>query len=401
MSYLEHRTSFTALRTLDTLPSAASPPEEARREPSAAPAVRPVEFSIVSPTLNERENIAALVQGIERAMGDAAWELIVVDDNSPDGTAELVRDLHCTDGRVRVLKRIGRRGLASACLEGWLASSAPYLAVIDADGQHDPGMLPALFGPLKEGRADLVVASRYAKGASISDWERRRAQHSRIATKITLELIPTGTTDPMSGFFALRREVMEDAAPRISGRGFKILLEILVASARPIRMREVPITFRPRVNGASKMSSPVIWDWLTLVVEGATRGAVSPRLFTYLSVGTAGLLVQLLVAAVLFRGAGLPFQAAQAVAVLSAVISNYSLNTWLTFADRRRTRWTWASGLLAFTMVCGSGAAANWLLADFMFKAGAPWLLAAAAGAAVASVLNYVATSRVSPRSRR
>src|SRR4051812_43645499 len=199
--------------------------------------VGPAELTIVIPTLAERLHILPLIERLSNALGGVAWEAIFVDDDSADGTIDAVWATSRHDSRIRGIRRIGRRGLAGACLEGMLASSAPYLAVMDADLQHDETRLPEMLAFLKKGQADLVVASRYAMGESVrSGLSRGRSFGTQLATFISRALLRHDVSDPMSGFFALRREVVESVAHRLSTQGFKILLDILACSPKSLRL---------------------------------------------------------------------------------------------------------------------------------------------------------------------
>ena len=201
-----------------------------RRVTPATPAAPGPELSIIVPTFNEHDNIPELLRRVRPVLPDVAWEVVFVDDDSPDGTADLVRTLAAEDSRVRCLQRIGRRGLSSACVEGMLSTSAPYLAVIDADLQHDERLLPRMLEALKVGDTDIVIGSRYAAGGDIGEWSERRARLSRLATRISRALVPAQLTDPMSGFFMMRREVFTDAQRRLSSLGFKILTDLFASS---------------------------------------------------------------------------------------------------------------------------------------------------------------------------
>ena len=152
------------------------------------------ELSIIVPTFNERENIAELIGRLVVSLGDRSWEVVFVDDDSPDGTADVVREHAAVDSRVRCVQRIGRRGLSSACVEGMLATTARYLAVIDADLQHDERLLPQMLEALKEGDTDIVIGSRYAPGGDIGDWDARRARMSRLAMRLSRVLVPAEVT---------------------------------------------------------------------------------------------------------------------------------------------------------------------------------------------------------------
>jgi dolichol-phosphate mannosyltransferase len=236
-------------------------------ETAFRPIPRPAELTVVVPTYNERDNIDELVGRIGEALSGIDWELIVVDDDSPDGTADHVRALGRRDGRIRVIRRVGRRGLSSACIEGMLASSAPVLAVMDADLQHDPAVLPSMLSLMREDRAELVVASRHVAGGSIEGWCEKRAFVSRVAASLCRSTAAQGLSDPMSGFLMLRRRLLDDTVAHLSGKGFKILLDIVLTSGRPLRIRDVPLVFALRTRGASKLGPSVVLDHVALLAD--------------------------------------------------------------------------------------------------------------------------------------
>jgi len=225
------------------------------------------ELSIIVPTFNERENVVELIDRLSQCLEHRSWEIVFVDDDSPDGTADLVRQIAVDDCRVRCLQRIGRRGLSSACIEGMLATSAPYLAVIDADLQHDERLLPKMLDTLKQGEADIVVGSRYAPGGDIGEWDAGRARISRLATRLCRGLVPEDLADPMSGFFMMHRSVFLEAVRGLSGIGFKILMDLFASLPRPLRFKELPYRFKRRHAGESKLDSAVAWDYAMLLLD--------------------------------------------------------------------------------------------------------------------------------------
>lgn len=360
---------------------------------AACTPVRPVDLSIVVPTFNERDNLIELVDGVAAALAGVSWEVIFVDDDSPDETAALARRLHRSAGQVRVLQRLGRRGLSSACIEGMLASSAPFLIVMDADLQHDPALLPVLFTMLRHDRSDLVVASRYMPGGELGDWTPARARISRLATRTARWLLDVSLTDPMSGYFGLRRELLETVAPRLSGVGFKILLDLVLSAPSGVRLHEVPFRFGVRRHGESKLSARVVWD-LALLVLDKTIGRVIPvRFLAFASVGAFGVLVHFSVLAAAMA-LSRPFVASQVAATATAIVINYAINNALTYRDRARRGWRWLTGLFSFALICGFGAAANIGVAAFLFDHQARWPLAALAGVLAGAVWNYAASAR-------
>src|SRR5262245_27047814 len=208
--------------------------------------VKGPELSIVVPTFNETKNVPLVVARLADALEGVRWEVIFVDDNSPDGTAATAREIAYGDARVRCLRRIGRRGLAGACIEGVLASSAPVVAVMDADLQHDEALLPRMLEGMRQG-VELAVGTRFAGGGSASGgFSRLRHGGSQLATKAAKRLLGVALSDPMTGYFMMRRELFEALAPRLSTHGFKVLLDIVASSVKPLKIVELPYQFRAR-----------------------------------------------------------------------------------------------------------------------------------------------------------
>ena len=210
----------------------------------------PPELSVIIPTFNEVENIEEIVRRISRALEKVSWEIIIVDDDSPDGTAACAKELARKNPRVRCLRRVNRRSLAGACIEGMLSSSAPYLAVMDADLQHDEGILRDMLTILRGGEIDLVIGSRYVAGGCIGKgFSVSRARVSRWSTKAAQLALGTKVQDIVSGFFAIRRDCFDEIAPRLTTHGFKILADIIASAPVGIRTKEVAYTFRERMAG--------------------------------------------------------------------------------------------------------------------------------------------------------
>ncbi len=351
------------------------------------------EFAVIVPTFNERDNISELVSRIEQCLRGKAWEVIFVDDDSSDGTAARIREIARQDPRVRCLQRIGRRGLSSACVEGMLASSSPYLAVIDGDCQHDETLLPSMFEILQGGEADVVVGSRYTAGGGIGSWKASRARMSQFATRLSRAVIKHDLSDPMSGFFALRREVLELAVRDLSSVGFKILLDIIASSPQPLRVKELPYEFRNRHTGESKMDGQAVWSYLMLLADKFIGGVVPVRFISFALIGGVGVFVHLAVLAILFRAMSLPFMFSQAGAAAIAMTSNFTLNNALTYRDMRLRGRLWVMGLFSFMLTCSFGALANVGTASFLFKRHTFWVLSALAGIVVGTVWNYAMTA--------
>ena len=351
-------------------------------------------ISVIVPTYNERENLGHLILAIAAALANVRWEIIIVDDDSPDGTAAAAREIYAHDGRVRAIRRIGRRGLASACVEGMLASSAPFVAVIDADLQHDPALLASMLRRLANDEADIVIASRYVTGGDLGDWSAQRTNGSRLATRLAHAVTGVKVRDPMSGYFMLRREIIDEHAHALSAVGFKILLDILVTAGAEARVVEVPLRFASRLHGESKMSAAVTWDYLLLLADKAAGGRLPVRFIAFCAIGLTGVGVHFLVLATLLKLIGISFVAAQAVATSVSIVSNFTINNLLTYADRRLRGWRWLSGLASFALICGFGALANVGVAAWLFGHKVGWPLAAFAGIAASAVWNYGVSAR-------
>jgi dolichol-phosphate mannosyltransferase len=360
----------------------------------------PPDLTIVVPTFNERDNVPSLIGRIEAVLHDVHWEVIVVDDDSPDGTARAVRELAQSDARVRCIRRIGRRGLAGACAEGILASSAFAVAVIDADLQHDETLLPGMLAAIAEG-ADLVVGTRYTSGADAEGGlSGVRAWGSRFANGLARAVLGVRLSDPMSGFFMMRREVFEEVAPRLSSQGFKLLLDVVASARSPLKIVDAPYHFRPRRHGRSKLDSLVVVDYLGLLLAKVSGDRLSVRFLLFALVGASGLVVHLIALRGLMDIMNVTFDTAQTGAAYVAMTWNFFLNNRLTYRDRRLRGWHVLSGLASFYAVCSVGAIANVGVASWVYRGEATWWLAGTAGALMGAVFNYAATSIVTWRQR-
>ena len=360
------------------------------------------ELSVVVPTFNERENIAELIGRLAAALRNRSWEVVFVDDDSPDGTADLVREHAAADSRVRCLQRIGRRGLSSACIEGMLATTAPYLAVIDADLQHDERLLPQMLDTLKQGDTDIVVGSRYAPGGDISDWNAQRARMSRFAIRLSRLLVPAELTDPMSGFFMMRRSVLDGSVYKLSAIGFKILTDVFASFPRPLRFKELAYRFRARRAGESKLDSVTAWDYVMLLLDKLIGRWIPVRFLAFSIVGSMGIAVHFAVLTLVFQGLHRGFVAGQAIATLCAMTFNYTVNNVLTYRDMRLRGVRWLGGWVSFVLACSIGGFANVGIASFAYGSGRGWFPAAFAGILVGAVWNYAVTRMLTwGRSRR
>jgi dolichol-phosphate mannosyltransferase len=350
------------------------------------------ELSVVVPAFGERDNIVPLLGALEQALAGLDWETIIVVDDAFDGTEEVVRSRAQQDQRVRCVHRIGRRGLASACIEGMLASSAPYLAVIDADLQHDETLVPKLLEALKREDADVVVASRYMEGGSTGDLASDRVRISRLASALS-QLLCKGLTDPMSGFFLVRRSFLERVMRRLYGRGFKILLDLVAAARGEVRIAELPYRMRSRQHGESKLGARVIAEFFMLLAYHMTGRLLPARFFLFGAVGVTGVGVHLAVLSAAFRASGGNFLLSQALATWAAMTSNFFLNNIFTYGDQRlRGARIWR-GLASFYVACGIGAFINLAVAEWLFWQSVAYWAAGLAGALIAALWNFFTTA--------
>jgi dolichol-phosphate mannosyltransferase len=357
-----------------------------------------MELSVVVPTFNEKDNVRLLVDKLSCVLQEVDWEVVFVDDDSPDGTADSVRTIANENRKVRVVQRIGRRGLSSACVEGMLSSSAPYLAVMDGDLQHDERILPEMLRLLKEQELDIVVGSRYVVGGGTGDWDGSRLRISRFATWLGKAIVPSDLTDPMSGFFMIKRKPFEQSVRNLSSIGFKILLDLFASAPAPLRFREVPYKFRSRLKGESKLDARVMWDFVMLLLDKLFGRWIPARFVSFVLVGASGVVVHMSVFGIFFHLFGRSFVQSQSAATIVAMIGNYALNNLLTYREQRIKGRAWFGGLASFALVCSVGAVANVGVANFMFQEKAGWALSALAGILVGAVWNYAVTGVVTWR---
>jgi len=371
--------------------------------PASDPAA-PLELAVVLPTFNEAANIAPMVARLEAALGPAGWEAIFVDDNSRDGTADAARAISLADPRIRVIQRFGRRGLASAAIEGMCATAAPFVAVMDADQQHDPLLLPQMLATLRSGDCDLAVASRFAPGASMAAWNRPdREKASALANKLARKVTGVSLSDPMSGYFMLRAETVRRDAHRLSGIGFKILLDILATVDEPLRVREFPLAFAARAEGESKLDRTVVFEFLVGLYDKWLGRIIPTRFALFGTIGAAGVVVHMAVLSAFLAVFGgsfkehlvTDFEIGQTLAALVAMTFNFALNNSLTYADQRlRGFGPLLRGWVRFALTCSVGLLANVGVAAVLVRMGMHTYPAALSGILVGSVWNYALSSR-------
>ncbi|MFC0587967.1 glycosyltransferase [Novosphingobium aquiterrae] len=364
-------------------------------------------LGVVLPTYNERGNLRTMVERLDAALGGIGWEVIVVDDNSPDGTADEARALAQEDARVRVIQRIGRRGLSSAAIEGMCATAAPVVAVMDADHQHDPALLPQMLAAIESGDYDLSYASRFAEGASTEAWGRPdRVKASNLANRIANKVTGVELTDPMSGFFMLPTMILRADAHRLSGVGFKILLDILATVDAPLRVKEFPLNFAARAEGESKLDRTVIFEFLVGLYDKWLGRWIPTRFALFGTIGAMGVVVHMAVLALVLNLFGarflvnhypkeVAFIVGQTAAAMVAMTFNFVLNNELTYSDKRlRGFGPLLTGWARFALTCAFGLLTNIGVATALVRLGFHDYPAALVGIVLGSVWNFALSSK-------
>jgi dolichol-phosphate mannosyltransferase len=359
------------------------------------------ELAVVLPTFNECGNVAPLVERLEKTLAGIRYEVIFVDDDSPDGTAAAVRRLAESHDNLRVIHRIGRRGLASACIEGILAAAAPFVVVMDADLQHDESILPEMLLRIREEKLDLVIGSRNIAGGSMGEFARWRVKLSQLGRRLSLMGAEHTLSDPMSGFFMVRVSAFERFAHRLSGIGFKILLDIVLSAGPDLRIGEVAYRFRLREHGESKLDIMVGLEYFELLVDKLVGNLVNVRFVLFAMVGAVGVGLHLLILSALLNLSRFGFALDQTIATFTVMLINYSLNNSVTYRDRRLRGWRFVGGMITFCTACGLGVAANVAIANEAFDRGVPWVLAAICGLLFSAVWNYGVTAMTTWRQAR
>lgn len=376
--------------------------------PTVLAEARPLELAVVLPTYNERKNIATMIERLDKALAGITWEAIYVDDNSPDGTSDEARRLSLLDPRVRCIQRIGRRGLASAAIEGMCSTAAPVVAVMDADHQHDPELLPGMLAAITSGEYDLAYASRFAEGASTEAWGRPdRVKASGFANRIANKVTGVELTDPMSGFFMLRTQTLRADAHRLSGVGFKILLDILATVDTPLRVKEFPLNFAARAEGESKLDQTVVFEFLVGLYDKWLGRIIPTRFALFGTVGAMGVVVQLAVLWVMLHlvfgerfvygnwSESMTFNISNTIAAVVAMTFNFVLNNELTYSDKRlRGFGPLMRGWAQFALTCSLGLLTNIGSAAVLKTIGFHDVLAVVVGVLLASVFNFALSSK-------
>ncbi len=351
-----------------------------------------IELSIIIPTYNEKDNIRPLCDSLEKALQGIIYEIIFVDDDSSDQTADIIKEISQNNNQIRCLHRIGKRGLASACIEGVMASAAPYVAVMDADLQHDETLLMKMLSTIKEEKLDLVVASRYVEGGDTEDWSKKREWISLVATRLGQMFMRVDIKDPLSGFFLIKRASFIEVVHHLSAKGYKILLDILMSSKRILTFKELPYHFRNRHAGESKLDGLVAWEYFLLIADKALGRYFPVRFILFVIVGLFGAFFHLGTLSFCFHYLQMPFVQAQAIAIILAINFNFLLNNEFTYQDLKLRGAHFLRGLLSFFVACSLGAVINMIIALYLYQSGIEWWISGLLGAVIGSVWNYAIT---------
>jgi len=352
------------------------------------------DLSIVVPTFNERENIIPIIESVENAIDNMRWEIIFVDDDSPDGTSDFIKEYSKNDDRIRCIRRVNRRGLTSAAIEGILSSNANCVAVMDADLQHDEGLLQSMYQLIVNEEADIVIGSRYMNGGSTGKGlNKYRLFISKVASQLGKLILKVDISDPMSGYFMLKREKFEQHMAKLSGQGFKILLDIMSSVPGSISVRELPYVMRQRNTGDSKLDVMVMSEYYQLLLDKLIGKYIPVRFIMFASVGLLGVFVHMGFLFLMYKVLQQNFIVSQLLATIIAMTSNFYINNQFTYRDMRLTGKYLVYGLLTFYLACSLGAFINVGVSDFMFNNGLNWLVSGVIGAFIGSVWNYAMTS--------
>jgi dolichol-phosphate mannosyltransferase len=352
-------------------------------------------LSVVICTLDESEAIVGVLREAGLALADLPHELIVVDDSTDDRTADAVQAVRAAQPNVKLVRRQGERGLGSAVIAGWTAAEGAVLGVMDGDGQHDPQMLLKLYAALHEDDADVAVGSRYMEEGP-SGLTGFRAALSRGGTALVALTLGLRIADPLSGLFLVRRDWVEAVRPRLSGVGFKILVDTVASGRRQPVVAQVPTALRPRGSGQSKLDLRVILDLAALLIEKRTGGLLSARFILFAGVGLSGMAANLAVLSAAHALGARSYALSAGVATLVAMMWNFLLNNVLTFRERRLHGAAFWRGLLMFCLASATGGLIAEAVGLGARGLNASWMTAGALGALAGGILNYLLASRLS-----
>tara|TARA_Y100001968_G_scaffold297194_1_gene305953 strand:- start:271 stop:1380 length:1110 start_codon:yes stop_codon:yes gene_type:complete len=355
-------------------------------------------ISIVLPSYNEYNNITLIIKKLLKFANLYDIEILVVDDDSNDGTTSLVRDLARDEARIRLIHRIGRAGLSSAIKEGVINAKGDIVAIMDSDGQHEPEDVLEAIRKLISNQLDIVIGSRFQKNSDLQGLSKARQDGSTLANniaRISLSRKYSDLSDYMSGCIVIRRDSCLAFTQRVDVNGFKFLYELLAISNGCLNIQEIPIKFKSRSHGKSKLDISILWDFIISLLHTISGKILPRRAISFALVGLTGVFVQLISTEILIRMLGIDFEAALPYSVVLSASSNYLINNFLTFRSRRLKNMKLITGLLKFLVVASLPVIANVGLATSFYNFITPsTLLAQIAGIIVVFIWNYAASSR-------
>jgi dolichol-phosphate mannosyltransferase len=354
-------------------------------------------LSIVLPTYNERDNVEPIAEQLLGLDDLYNLEIIFVDDDSRDGTADVVRSLAHVHHEVRLIRRVGRAGLSSAIKEGILDATGDLVVVMDCDGQHEPATVLAALRQLQETHVDLIIGSRFHPQANIRGLSPKRERNSTWANAVARFSLPRyrQLTDYMSGFFVCRLQAVLPYVRRIDVNGFKFLYELLAISGGRLRVGEVPLQFQPRISGESKLNVAVVWDLGISILHTLLLRSVPRRAISFALVGATGIATHLVIYFLSRHFLGATFELAQTFAVIVAASTNFLINNVLTFRTQQLKGLKLLLGLMRFLLVTSMGMVANVGVSSALYHQTSDQpLLAMFAGIAVDFVWKYAASSK-------
>ena len=326
-----------------------------------------VQVSIILPTYNERESLPILIENIFHVLKvyQKKFEVIVVDDHSPDKTYVVAREIARKKSWVRVIRRIHDKGLSSAILAGFSASKGDYLIAMDSDMQHDVAILPQMIQAFEE-KFDIVIGSRKVNGGGIENWTFIRKTISWVASSMAKLILPFDVQDPMSGYFGFTRHIFEKLSSSINPKGFKLLLEF-IAISNGLRIKEIGYIFRDRQFGKSKLSTGIIINYLIALYELTIGKFISLQLLKYAFVGLFGVAVNQLGLWFGIEHLNLPHVYALMVGIEFSIFTNFIFNNYWTFKDKQLSGFSHLLvGLIKFNIICLTGFVLNYSVALFL-----------------------------------
>ena len=354
-------------------------------------------ISIVIPTFNEVKNIIPLLKNLISLINNFEYEIIIVDDDSPDGTSEEINKYMKHNQKIKLITRLGRTGLSSAIKEGLIFAQGKYLLVLDGDGQHDPSFVLDMLKEIKDSQSDLVIGSRFLSSSNLEGLSNKRSLGSKIANKGARFSLPSNyssITDYLSGCFCVNRETTKTFIRRIEINGFKFLYELLSLSKGKLFVKEVPLIFRERKYGVSKLDLAIVWDFLISILHNLTLRLLPRRAISFGLVGLSGVFVQLFITSFLTKIVSIGFYNALPIAVISAATSNFLINNQVTFRSNRLKDMALIIGLFKFLVVASLPVVANIGITTAFYKyISADTFIAQLAGIAIVYAWNYLASS--------